>query len=226
MNKNIIVSIIIIILLLLTGFLYATRSASDPTKSIETVAKENAVTPQAEGESVYRIESEKSSVQYEINEVLNDKSNLVLGETNQIAGDISISDQKIIVGVLSINAKTFVTDSEKRDGAVARFILKSEDPGNEFITFKPGNISLIPATVVASTSPDFIVSGDLTIAGVTKPAVFAVKGKIIDGILTGTAQTKIKRSDFNLIIPSVKSVASVDDTFTIKADIVANKVSQ
>ena len=40
--------------------------------------------------------------------------------------------------------------------------------------------------------------------------------------MTGTAETKIKRSDYNLVIPNIPFVASVDDEFAITVNIVAN----
>ena len=215
MNKNIIYGILGIIIVGVAGFLYATRPASSPSQNIQSVS-DTLNNDNVSGTSLYRILQEGSKVEFSIGEILNGTPFTAVGTTNQVAGDITISGNpaKIEVGMIKINARTFKTDDPSRDGAIARFILKSEDPANEFIEFKP--------TSVNGTIPDFTVSGDLTISGVTKPATFSVSARIEGGKMIGTAETKIKRSDYNLVIPNIPFVASVDDEFTVTADIVAN----
>jgi len=219
MNKNITFLVGLLVLMGIVGFLYATRATSVPTQSIESVGQETAIVPdETKGEVVYRISQENSTVEYEINEKLKGEPKVVLGKSNQIAGDINVSAGGIAFGTITINARTFVTDNEKRDAAVNRYILKTEDAVNEFIVFKTTSvIEVTPGT-------EMNVSGDLTISGITKPATFSVTGKQEGDVLTGVAKTTIKRSDFNIVIPTLDFIADVPDEFAVTATIVANKV--
>lgn len=220
MNKNIIFLVGFLVLVGAVGFLYATRATSAPTQSIESVGEQSAIVPdKTKSEVVYRISPENSTVQYEISEKLKGEPKVVVGTSNQITGDISVSDGGIAFGTITINARTFVTDNDKRDAALNRYILKTEDPLNEFIVFKPSSVvEVLPGTQMN-------VVGDLTISGITKSVTFTVTGKQEGEAVTGTAKATLKRSDFNIVIPTLDFIADVPDEFTVSATIVANKVS-
>lgn len=217
MNKKIISGILLIILIAILVFLYGTRAPSAPTQSIDSVINNTA---SSTGQN-YKI-SNASSVEFRIDEILREKPFTAVGVSNEIAGNISVNGNSITIDTLAINAKTFKTDDSRRDGAITRFILKSEDPANEFIYFKTSNIE----TKKINNSSEFIlnVSGNLTISGITKPTTFDVKINISDSQITGTASTTIKRSDFDLKIPSLPFIASVNDEFTIVTKIVADRI--
>lgn len=210
--KKILLTLIVLGVVGYAAFNYLFRAPSAPSQDVESTVKTTYL--DVKGRSIYKI-SKDSKVEFRIDEVLNDKPFTAVGITSEIAGDVFITEDKIEIGTLAINARTFKTDNEKRDGAIARFILKSELAPNEFIYFKP--------TEVIGTPSAFTVTGDLTISGITKPATFSVNAQIQDDTLVGTATTQLKRSDFELKIPEVKSVASVNDDFTITAKIVAPK---
>jgi polyisoprenoid-binding protein YceI len=222
MNKKIILGVVVVAVVVV-GVLYATRPPSSPTEDIQSVSDtlNNDKTP---GTSLYRISQEGSKIEFKIGEILNGSPFTAVGTTNQVAGDIIVSNNpaKIEIGTLKINAKTFKTDSSQRDGAIARFILKSEEPANEFIEFKPTGVIDLAGEIKPGMTFDLNVAGNLTVSGVTKPAVFSVSMKINEGKVIGTAGIKIKRSDYGLVIPNIPFVASVDDEFTVTADIVAN----
>jgi polyisoprenoid-binding protein YceI len=219
--KKIIWIIIAVIVVLVLGFLYITRPVSAPTQDINTVS---AKLPAGSAvSSVYRISQEKSLVRFTMNELLNNKPFLVVGTSTQIAGDIALKDGRFEIGTLTLNAKTLITDNSRRNGAIVRLILKSESPENEFITFKPTS-SDFTGSVAAGVPATFNVMGDLTISGVTKPATFKVTATATDEAVTGTATVTIKRSDFNLVIPTLSFIANVDDEFPITASIVADRL--
>lgn len=212
MNKKIIISILIFILIITFIFLYITRAPSAPSKSIDSVINTEISTSTNRN---YKI-SKKSSIEFKIDEILRDKPFTAIGISNEIAGNISIENNKIILDTVAINAKTFKTDDSRRDGAITRLILKSEDPANEFMYFK--------ATRIEGSDSILNIFGDLTISGITKPAQFGMTINITDEKITGIATSTIKRSDFNLKIPSLSFIASVDDEFKIIANIVADRV--
>ena len=222
-KKSLIIGSIVIILVLIGGFFYLTRPASAPTEIPEAVVSETK--PVLEGERTYRI-GEGSKAEFRIDEILRDKPFTAVGTTSDVTGDIILFDSTLGFSMIKVNARTFKTDDERRDGAIARMILKSEKPENEWITFKTTSVSGAPSSASMNTDIPFSMTGDLTISGVTKSITFSTVMKITDAAITGTAMATLKRSDFNLVIPSIPFVASVDDSFPISITIVAPVVAK
>lgn len=228
MKKIITIIAAVIVIAAVVGFMSITKAPSAPTTDINTAADQNQTAPVPETIPTYKISQSESKVSFSIGETLREKPFTAVGTTDQVAGDILVLFDEDTGGTylaadnITVNAKTFKTDDEKRDGAIARMILKSEDPANEFITFKATSIGL-PDAPAGDTPLQFSVIGNLTISGVTKQVTFT-------GTFMGTAEkmtvhatAKIKRSDFNLKVPELPFIADVADEFTISADIVANR---
>lgn len=220
MNKKplIIGSILVIILLVIGAFFYFTRPAPAPTEIPNNEVSEPV--SEVTGERTYRIGNE-SRAEFRIGEILRDEPFTAVGTTSNIVGDITLSDSTLGFSQLKVNARTFKTDSEKRDGAIARMILQSEKPENEWITFQPTGVTGLPESAPMNTDIRFSMTGNMKIAGVTKQVTFAVVMKITDVAIRGTATTTLKRSDFKLTIPNIPFVASVDDSFPVSVSIVA-----
>lgn len=216
MNKNIIYGIIGLVVIGGAAYAYFARPVAAPSETVSTG------TQFAAGSETYRVASEKSQAKFTIDEILRGKPFTVVGTTNQITGEIAVKDSVITFGTFTINARTLKTDNEQRNGAIARLILKSEQPENEFITFVPSAPIVIPENTGSEATVQ--VAGNLTISGVTRPQLFDVTLVVTDDAITGTAKTTIKRSDYNLVIPNIPFVAGVPDEFTIAADVVAEKV--
>lgn len=179
---------------------------------------------------VFRISSEESQVEYIINEVLNGSDFMVVGVTNQVAGDIliNLSDpSQTEIGEIAINARTFETDEDRHDNSVARFILKSKgENANEFITFTPTSISTLPASIAVGDTLELEITGDLTIAGTTNSVSFSGTFTLESADrLVGSAETTVNYADFNLSIPDVPFVASVEDSVILRIAFVANAVT-
>jgi polyisoprenoid-binding protein YceI len=222
-TKNILRISIIILCVILVAFLYVTRPVSAPIRDVEK--EKDSLATDSKSEKVFSIVPEKSLIKFSINEVLRGSPFEVIGTSTVISGDVKINmtpnQSSISIGTLKINAKTFVTDDARRDGAIVRLILKSDTPQNEFIEFTPKEISGVPNSILENEEFNFTVNGDLLISGVTKPATFISKATIKDGVLTGVAEAEIKRSDYNLIIPNFPFIANVDDVFKITVNLVA-----
>ena len=68
----------------------------------------------------------------------------------------------------------------------------------------------------------FTVSGDLTIRDITQPVVFEVTAVLTsETTIEGTATTVVERGPFELVIPSVPSVANVAEEVPLSLDFVA-----
>lgn len=222
--KKIIWLAIILAVVLLAGYFYFTRPVQAPTAPIGDVsAKMPAGTPGQSG-LMYRIGT-GSEARFSIYELLNGKDKTVVGTTAEIGGDMKVVDSKLEIGTITINARTLKTDSDSRDGAVGRFILKSETSGNEFITFTPAGIVTSSGPVVEGKEVSFSVSGNLTISGIIAPATFSGRVTLSNGVLTGTAETKLSRSTYKLVVPSLSFIANIPDEFTVGATIVARNIA-
>lgn len=210
------------------GYLYVTRDIAAPSSDVQAGAGE--IETVEEGGTLFRISQDESQVEFNIFEVLNGSDKTVVGTTNQVAGDILInlsSPAESELGSIAINARTFKTDESRRDNAIARFILQSENDGYEFITFTPTSITGFPATASVGDSFTLEVTGDLSIAGQTNPVAFDVTTTLEAGDrLVGSAETTIQRGDFNLSIPNVPFVADVGEDVTLKLNFVALPVDE
>jgi polyisoprenoid-binding protein YceI len=210
------------------SFFYLTRDIAAPSQAVQTSVEQLETSDESGSEVVYRISQDDSQAEYIINEVLNGADKTVVGTTNEVAGDIllNLSDlSQSEIGEISINARTFATDDDRRDNSVARFILQSESDDNEFITFQPTNISALPDNAAVGDTLDFQATGDLTIAGMTQSVTFDVTATLeTEDQVVGTAETTVNYADFNLSIPDVPFVASVEDQVVLTLDFVANAV--
>lgn len=216
--KKTAIALVVLVLLAVGGYLYLTQAPSAPSVDVSDPSGEAL----SSGD-VYRISQEGSIAEFRIYELLRGNPFTVVGTTTQIAGDLAIGNEGVRFGEIRINARTFKTDSQSRDGTIARAILRSENPANEVIVFRPTSVS--GGEDFAETgSSTLSVSGDLTISGVTKPATFVVSMRMEGGAITGTASAQLKRSDFNLIVPNLDFIADVPDLFDVGARVTAVKV--
>ena len=225
--KKIILAIVILVVVIFGAYQYLTRPALLPSKDINEVVpkldlNKGGETPAA-SPKIYKIDQNKSKAEFGINEVLRGSQFVARGTTNQVGGDILISNGQLNFSEIKINARTFKTDDAKRDGAINRMILKTDNPDNEFVTFVPDMMDGVGYKITGSEF-DLDVKGSLTISGVTR-AVVAPLHVIINGdVITGSTQFRIKRSDFDLKIPNLSFIASVDDEFPVYLDFVATLV--
>lgn len=179
--------------------------------------------PQASGPTVFQIIPAESQVSFSIYEELGGQPVTVVGTSSEVAGQIAINLQDLSqtqMGVIQVNARTFVTDSERRNRAIRNFILNTDQ--YELITFTPTAISGLSGAAQAGQAFTFQITGDLTIRDVTQSVVFAVTATGESATrLTGTATTIVQRSAFNLSIPSVPNVANVGEDVTLEIKFVA-----
>ena len=141
-----------------------------------------------------------------------------------MAGQLAVGAKDLSqtqVGVIQVNARTFVTDNDRRNGAIRNFILNTDQ--YEFITFTPTSITGLSGATQSGQSFTFQMSGDLTIRNVTQSVTFNVTAQGVSASqITGTATATVNRSDFSLTIPSVPNVANVGEEVTLQIDFVAD----
>jgi len=174
---------------------------------------ESADTAASDGVIVFTIVQAESEVRFTLGELLSGIPTTVIGATDQIAGEIAIDPADPAsskVGVILVNARTFVTDNDFRNRAINNSIL--ETGRYEFITFTPTEVIGFPADPALGEALDFQIHGELTVRDITNPITFDVTVTAVSETrLEGSASTMLTRADYNLQIPEVSRVADVDE---------------
>jgi polyisoprenoid-binding protein YceI len=166
---------------------------------------------------VYQIVQAESQAIFAIFEELRGSPFTAVGVTDQVAGEILIDFDNAAaqLGVIQVNARTLKTDSSLRDRAISNQILNTSR--YEFITFEPTAISGLPSSISPGETITFQITGNLTIREITQEVTFEMQVTLVDrNRLEGQGQATVLRSDYNLIIPSVPSVANVADNVLLE----------
>ncbi|MCZ7670886.1 MAG: YceI family protein [Chloroflexi bacterium] len=200
----------------------ATPSA--PIESVPLAAEESAPVAEAASSALYHISPEGSSVRFALDEDLRGERLTVVGETDQVAGQIALDLGNLAeteVGVLQINARDLATDNNFRNRAIHNEILNT---GNfEFISFEPTAVNGLPDSAEIGDTVTFTIDGNLTITDKTQPVTFNASATVVSETqLTGTATAVINRTDFGLNIPRVPNVANVEEEVELTIDFTAN----
>lgn len=184
---------------------------------------EEADTAAAEGMVVFSIVQAESEVRFTLDELLSGVPTTVVGATDQVAGEIAIDPENPAnskVGVILINARTFVTDNNFRNRAINNEILETDE--FEFVNFTPTAVKGFPENPVIGEALEFQITGDLTIRDITQEVTFDVTVTAISETnLEGSASAMVARADYDLQIPEVPRVADVDEEVLIEIDFVA-----
>ncbi len=176
------------------------------------------------GLRLYRISQAESRVRFELDEDLRGVRITVVGETDQVAGELALDLADLAatqVGVIRINARMLTTDNDFRNRAIQNQILQTGV--YEFITFTPTAVNGLPASASVGQTLNFTIVGDLTIRDITNEVTFAVTATAVSPTqISGTAIATIQRAAYNLRIPEVPSVANVEEEVQLIIEFVAN----
>ena len=169
------------------------------------------------------IVAEESEARFIIDEQLLGQPKTVIGTTNAFSGELTVDTDNpaaSVIGTIQIEAGTFVTDNDRRNSAIRRFILQSNQ--YQFITFTATELMGLPDTIAVGDDVEFEVTGDLTVRDMSSPVLFIVTLLVVsESELRGTAATIVVRDAFELTIPQVPSVANVGKEFMVEFDFVA-----
>jgi polyisoprenoid-binding protein YceI len=172
---------------------------------------------------IFSIVQQDSEARFTLNELLRGAPTTVVGATNQVAGEIAVdfdNPTNSQAGTILVNARTLVTDNDFRNRAINNKILETQK--YEFITFTPTSISGFPENPQFGDELVFQMIGDLTIRDITREVIFDASITVeSETQLSGFATTIIAREDYELTIPSVPSVADVDEEVLLEIEFLA-----
>lgn len=203
----------------------ATETIPAATEAITAETTTATSGESAAGTQLFTIDQSQSVARFTLDETLMGAPKTVVGTTNLVEGAITIDMadfSKTTISPIQIDARGFATDSSRRDGAIQRFVLGSNSEENRYLVFTPTTITGFPATAAVGDTFELQIAGDLTISGVTKAVTFVTSVTVTsESEISGLASAQILRSDFNLNIPSVPSVANVTDEVLLELQFVA-----
>ena len=162
-----------------------------------------------------------NEVRYRVREQLVgfDLPNDAVGKSAAVSGGIAFDAAGGVLPVESkftVDASTFVSDKERRDGYVrGRLLTTDQYPTIQLVPTAVRGLSLPLPT---SGTKTFSLVGNLTVRGVTRPTVWNVTAKFDQGRITGSANTGFTFADFNLQQPRVPVVLSVADSIHLEYD--------
>ena len=198
----------------------------EPAPAATAVPQEEAESESGElpaAGQTFVIAPEESEARFIIEEELFGKPKTVVGTTSALSGDLTVvpaDPSASEIGVIQIDADTFITDHDRRNGAIRRFILQSGR--HRFITFNATALTGLPDEVAVGDEVQFEVTGDLTVREITRPVLFNVSLQVVSETeIQGTASTIVALETFELTIPQVPSVANVGEEFIVEFDFVA-----
>ncbi len=230
--KTILITAGVIVLAGISSYAYLTRPARAPSvPSIDVNESPNNINPVGNppdgsaNSNTFNLKlTNESTAQFKLNEVLSGTPTQVVGITHNVSGDVSVTlnPAKITVDEIKINARTLKTNNEQRNGAIANFILKSDQAENEFIVFKNVTFTGFPNTIVKNTPFNFTATGDLLITGKTKKVSFNGQGTVNnDNSFSGSASTTVTYGDWGVTVPNFPFLANVDKQVKLTLNFVA-----
>jgi polyisoprenoid-binding protein YceI len=209
------------------GYIWFSGGSGEPSTDISEAAQ----TIEAAGEGTrFAITTEGTEARFELDEDLRGIRTTAIGTSNQVAGEIAINfdnPQASQMGTIRVNARTLETDQAFRNRALRADILKSSQDEFEFIDFEPTALNGLPESIEMGATYHFEIVGNLRIVGQTHEATFAATITLdSESQISGTATTTVLRSDYGIAIPSVPSVANVEDEVELNLRFVAGAVQE
>ncbi|MBX3010389.1 MAG: YceI family protein [Caldilineaceae bacterium] len=188
-------------------------TAEDETEPATAEANDTQTAVPSSGAKTFQLSQAGTEARFYIDEVLMGQDKTVIGVTSLVEGEITVDPadpSSAHIGTIRIDASDLKTDSDRRNGAIQRFVLQSSQAAYQYITFTPTALEGLPATVTLGEPFQFTVTGDLTIRDITLSQSFPLTVTAnTENELVGSGATTISLADYQLTIPSVPSVAWV-----------------
>jgi len=192
------------------------------------VAATTVASPRAQEapEGRTRIEiAEGSTAEYRVREQLArlDFPNDAIGKTS-VAGSFSVAADGSIEpgGRLRVDLRAIESDSDLRDDFIRRNTLETARfPFADFVPKRLDGLTALPASGQAA----FRLVGDMTIHGVTTEISWDVEATFASDRVTAEASTRFDFATFDIAIPKVFGLLSVDDDIRLVLHIAARRIA-
>ncbi len=174
------------------------------------------------GETVYRIDAERSKATVHVEERLAGVDRGVDLTTQGITGDLGVTAtdlSKARVGEVAVDVHQLESDNALRDKAIQHEYLDSHD--HPVVTLTKATTSGLPATVPEGTTASFRITGDLVVKDAPHPVTFDAEARVQGDELTATATAKVKMSDLGVGPITKVGLVSTSNDMTVTLKLVA-----
>ena len=131
-----------------------------------------------------------------------------VGRTPDVSGSIELTGTALVAVTVEVTMSTLKTDNGSRDGQVRRALNTNEFPLAIFTLAEPVEL---PAGMAEGEAFSAAVQGDLTIKGVTNPAVFDLQAQLVGDTIVAVGSSEVTFADFGVRTPTAPVVVSVED---------------
>jgi polyisoprenoid-binding protein YceI len=148
-----------------------------------------------------------------------DLPNDAVGESKALTGAIEFDSMGNTISRSSkfvVDAGTFVSDQNRRDGFVRGRLLDAQQYPS--IVLVPTSVRGISLPLPSSGTLPIEMTGNLTVHGLTRPTLWKGSARFQDGRVTGSAATLFTFTDIQMEQPRVPVLLSVADTIRLEID--------
>ena len=131
-----------------------------------------------------------------------------VGRTPDVSGSIELTGTVLVAVTVEVTMATLKTDNGSRDGQVRRALNTNEFPLATFTVAEPIELTADMAEGEAFSGS---AHGDLTIKGVTNPAVFNLQAQLVGDTIVAVGSSEVIFADYGVRAPTAPVVVSVED---------------
>ena len=136
-----------------------------------------------------------------------------VGRSPAVSGTLEIAGLSAVAAAVDVDLTTLVSDRPQRDGLVRGALDTQQFPTARFELTQPVSFTAIPTP---DESASQVVTGEFTIAGVTKPVRVLLEAAWIEDIIIVGGSFEIRFEDYGIDPPRAPVVLSVEDTGTVE----------
>lgn len=142
-----------------------------------------------------------------------------VGTTQQVTGAIILRADTLAFqegSRITVDLRTLKSDQSRRDSYIRDNTLETHQyPYAEFV---PREVRGLSGSLPTQGQVLFQIIGDMTVHGVTRSIAWDVTATFGEKEIVGQAKTSFRFEDFNMTIPRVMAVLSVEDNIRLEMD--------
>lgn len=185
-----------------------TATTTNGTASVTTVVAAPTTTLPVGLEGRWRA-TEDSELGYRVDEVLFGVVTQGVGRTNQITGELVITQTAITTASFEVEVASIRSDDSRRDGQFrGRIMNTAEFPTARFELTAPIELGSLPTAGEQITAT---AVGELTLRGETRPVTFEVTAQHSDTRIGVLGEISILFADYLIANPSISGIAVEDE---------------
>ena len=145
---------------------------------------------------------------YRVKEVLLGQSNIAVGRTSHVKGDLTINGNTVTAAAFTVAMATIHSDQSQRDVQFdGRIMDVTTYPTGTFILTRPISLAPVPAAGVVKT---YTATGKLTLHGHTRKITFGLKAERTVGKIEVSGSIPVTFADYGIGNPSFGSFVTTE----------------